>query len=32
MPKPPLLCNPLAGLGVYNEDLGLSRRIGPPEA
>lgn len=31
MPKPPLLCNPLAGLGVYNEDLGLNRRIGPPD-
>jgi hypothetical protein len=31
MPKPPLLCKPLAGLGVYKEDLGLSRRIGPPE-
>jgi len=28
---PPLLWSVLAGLGVYKEDLGLNRRIGPPE-
>lgn len=30
-PNDPRLRIPLAGLGVYKDDLGLNRRIGPPE-